>query len=357
MGETVPDSSYPENTSSTGPQAQDDPRLPIKSPQPLSLGGEGPPGQGRLDTASLGGPSFSSAASQPVPPVVDPVGVAGDAFGAAPVRPSDGSVGGVGVRGSARAGADSETPARSCGGGPEGAAPTGLVLEGRLEPEPDEKIWTLRSDECPLDEAYSIDRTNGEIVFRPTCKNARCPRCSRQVSARTFALARRLADIHAADSTWVRFITLTQAPEGWDETRHAMKMWLKNLRRLGYEMHVLWVVERGSETGMKHVHVIQWGSFLPISVLEASWPHGSTQIAAARSAAADYLSKGVIKYVAKELDGDGQAIEAHMNLNGGRAAHWSREFFLGVGRDDFGKAFPIPGHYFTAVVPADRRAS
>lgn len=232
---------------------------------------------------------------------------------------------------------------------PEAAAPTGLVLEGRLQTENDAGGWTLRDDECPLEDAVSFDRTNGEIVFRPTCKNARCRRCSRQVSARTFALARRLADIHSADGTWLRFITLTQAPEGWEATRQAMWTWLQHLRRLGYVMHVLWVAERGSDTGMKHVHVIQWGDFIPITALEESWPHGSTQIAAARRAATDYLSKGVIKYVAKELDGDDAGILQHMNLNGGRAAHWSREFFLGVGRDDFGKAFPIPGHYFAEI--------
>lgn len=238
-------------------------------------------------------------------------------------------------------------------GAPEGtpeAGPTGLVLEGRLGTDPNGVGWSLRDDECPLDGAVSIDRTTGEVAWIPSCKNARCPNCSRRVSARTFALARRVADLEEARGGWVRFITLTQAPEGWQETREAMHTWLQHLRRKGYEMHVLWVVETGSETGMKHVHVIQRGDFIPKAELSESWPYGSTQIAAARSAAADYLAKGVIKYVAKNLDGDGAEIEAHMNLNGGRAAHWSREFFLGVGRDDFAKSFPIPGHYFVEVI-------
>jgi hypothetical protein len=149
----------------------------------------------------------------------------------------------------------------------------------------------------------------------------------------------------------VRFLTLTLAPEGWQETRLAVRMWLEHLRRKGYAMHVLWVVERGSQTGMKHVHVVQRGDFIPKAVLEASWPHGSTQIAAARGAASDYLAKGVITYLGKGVDGDGDQIEAHMNLNGGRAAHWSRGFFMGQARDDFARRFPIPGHYFVRVVP------
>lgn len=250
------------------------------------------------------------------------------------------------------------------GGGSPQAAPTGLVLEGtsqtRTDPDPDGVGWSLRDDECPLEGSQSFDRTTGEIVWRPTCKNARCRRCSRQVSAQTFALARRALDgpgtellpgqmvSRAVQVERVRFLTLTRAPQGWEETRQAVNVWLQHLRRLGYEMHVLWVVEKGSDTGMKHLHVIQWGDFIPKAVLSESWPYGSTQIEAAR-AATDYLAKGVLRYVAKELDGDGEAIEDHMNLNGGRAAHWSRDFFAGESRKAFRQANPLPGIYFVEV--------
>jgi hypothetical protein len=201
--------------------------------------------------------------------------------------------------------------------------------------------WSLRDDECPLEGAVAFDRTTGEVAWRPTCKNARCRRCSRQVSAQTFALARRALE----PVEHVRFITLTQAPEGWDAARQAMKVWLLDLRRQGKKMHVLWVVERGDETGMKHVHAVQWGSFVPKEMLSESWPHGHTQIEGAR-AATNYLAKGVVRYVAKNLDGDAESIEAHMNLNGGRAAHWSREFFAGQGRNAYRESNPLPGIYF-----------
>lgn len=214
-----------------------------------------------------------------------------------------------------------------------------------MESDPDGVGWTLRDDECPLTEAVSVDRTTGEVAWRPTCKNARCRRCSRQVSAQTFALARRALD--GIDR--VRFITLTRAPEGWEATREAVKVWLRHLRREGYRMHVLWVVEKGSETGMKHVHAVQWGDYIPKDVLSASWPYGMTQIEGAR-AATDYLAKGVVRYVAKGLDGDGESIEEHMNLNGGRAGHWSREFFAGQGRNAYRAANPLPGIYFVRTV-------
>lgn len=247
------------------------------------------------------------------------------------------------------------------GEGVGGAVPTGLVLEGRMDTDPEGVGWTLRDDECPLEGALSFDRTTGEITWRPTCKNARCRRCSRQVSAQTFALARRAVEVgrevvpglpvsKGREVDRLRFITLTQAPEGWEETRQAVRTWLQHLRRQGYAMHVLWVVEKGEDTGMKHVHVVQWGDFIPKAQLSASWPHGFTQIQAAR-AATEYLAKGVLRYVAKGIDGDGDSIEEHMNLNGGRAAHWSQEFFAGDGRNAFRKRNPLPGFYFVEVEP------
>jgi hypothetical protein len=218
----------------------------------------------------------------------------------------------------------------------------GLVLEGRTWSANEAGNWTLRDEECPLEGAVSFDRTTGEVVWRPTCKNARCRRCSRQVSAQTFALARRAME----EVSRTRFITLTQAPEGWEETHAAMQAWRKNLGRHGVAGQALYVVERGHETGMKHVHAVQWGpKKIPMQVLDDSWPYGSTQIQAAR-AATDYLGKGVIRYLGKGIDGDPDSIEAHMNLNGGRAAHWSRSFFAGSSRDAYRKERPLPGIYF-----------
>lgn len=241
-------------------------------------------------------------------------------------------------RAAQRAGSTAGAPAEAAG---RGAAP-GLVLEGRMASDPDGVGWTLRDDECPLDGALAFDRTTGEVAWRPTCKNARCRRCSRQVSAQTFALARRAT----ADLDRVRFITLTRAPEGWEATRQALKVCRRNLDRHGVAGEWLWVVEKGSETGMKHVHAVQWGpKKIPMDVLDASWPHGSNQIESAR-AASDYLAKGVLRYVAKEIDGGEESIESHMNLNGGRAAHWSTGFYAGMGRNAYRQAHPLPGVYF-----------
>lgn len=228
------------------------------------------------------------------------------------------------------------------GEAPAGGTAPFLVLEGRLDTRESEP-WTLREDGCPLEGVSAVDRTTGEIAWSATCKSARCYRCSRIVSARSFAVARRAMD--ELDEDRLRFVTLTLAPEDWQTLRKRMKDLTQFLRRdRGIRVNWLWVVEEGSMNGMKHVHCVQWGDFIPWRDL-LGWWGARVQIEAA-DAALGYLGKNVIRYLGKGLDGDREAIEAHMNLNGGRAAHWTRGFFNGMGRDEFARQHPLPGIYF-----------
>src|SRR5690606_36394330 len=98
-----------------------------------------------------------------------------------------------------------------------GGAPF-LVPEGTLEPTqsvasaPSASPWSMRSDPCPLAGFVAVDPESGWSPWQATCNSARCQRCSRVVSGRTFALARSaLTDLPKGDR--VRFITLTLAPE------------------------------------------------------------------------------------------------------------------------------------------------
>jgi hypothetical protein len=168
------------------------------------------------------------------------------------------------------------------------------------------------------------------------------------VSARSFALAR--AALSELNPKYVRFVTLTLAPEDWQDVRMRMQNLVQFLRRdRGIKVKWLWVVEEGSDTGMKHIHAVQWGDFIPWQEL-LHWWGARVQIEAA-DAAVGYLGKNVIRYLGKGIDGDREQIEDHMNLNGGRAAHWSRGFFAGLGRDDFARAHPLPGVYFLGNMP------
>lgn len=250
--------------------------------------------------------------------------------------------------------------------GNEGAGaerPTGLVLEGRLQPPQNSKLWTFNGRECPHDGREVFDPTTGEVAWSASCKSARCERCSRRVSRRTFALARTSIDgcqdfrqgkECSTCSYWVpkraRFITLTTSePLGdWRDWRFALQNFRRNLDRHGVAGEMLYVRENGSQTGMEHVHIVQTGPRkIPMNVLDSAWPYGSTNIQAAREAT-DYLGKQVLRYVGKGADAR-ETIEEHMNLNGGRAAHWTRGFFWGIGRDDFAKVHPVPGVYRLAT--------
>lgn len=221
-----------------------------------------------------------------------------------------------------------------------------------MEPSP-EGAWSLREDDCPLAGVASVDWTTGEVAWSSNCGSARCYRCSRIVSARSFAIARRSIQEGLEDGSIprVRFITLTLAPDEWQAVRGRMRDLARYLRRRGVEVRWLWVVEVGSKNGMKHVHAVQWGDFIPWRDLLGWW--GARVNIQSADAALGYLGKNVIGYLGKGIDGDREAIEAHMNLNGGRAAHWSRGFFNGMGRDEWAAAHPLPGIYFLRGVHVD----
>jgi hypothetical protein len=229
--------------------------------------------------------------------------------------------------------------------GAGGAGAPFLVLEGRLDTR--NPGWSLRDGECPLAGYSAVDWTTGEVAWTATCGSARCYRCSRIVSGRTFALARRA--MGELEEKRVRFVTLTLAPEEWDSLRKRMKDLVQYLRRRGIRVNWLWVVEEGSETGMKHIHCVQWGDFIPWRDLLGWW--GARVQVEASDAAVGYLGKNIIRYLGKGLDGDREAIEGHMNLNGGRAAHWSRGFFAGLSREAFAREHRLPGIYFLRNEP------
>lgn len=243
--------------------------------------------------------------------------------------------------------------------------PLGLSKKEDCTHSPDASgVWTFNGRRCPHEGRVAFDRTTGELAWSASCKNARCERCARRYARRTFGLARTAIDgcaDHREGRTCevcrettpdrVRFITLTTRPgllETWQEKRKALQDWRQVLARHSVAGEMLYVAERGSETGMDHVHVVQHGPRkIPMDLLDRSWPYGFTQIESARGAV-DYVGKQALRYVGKGADAR-ETIEQHMNLNGGRAAHWTRGFFRGLGRDAFAREHPVPGLYFVQI--------
>lgn len=147
----------------------------------------------------------------------------------------------------------------------------------------------------------------------------------------------------AAVMTWAirhadrsRLVTLTLAPENWQTRRQKVRDLGRSLRARGYQWEVAWTTEPNPKGTGVHIHGIQHGaSKVPQAELQDTW--GSiVDIRAIRqdkAKAVRYLTKEALRvtgYVVKNGTARHSDLEGHLDLNGGRAAHWSRGFLHGL---------------------------
>lgn len=126
-----------------------------------------------------------------------------------------------------------------------------------------------------------------------------------------------------------RFITLTQAPEDWQKRRAKMRKMALWARKQDLDWNVSWTTELGSNTGMIHIHAIQWGSYIKQSDLQDRWGNivDIRSIKTTDSNVAKYIiksSSNVGKYIIKSSADDHKS---WINLNGGRGIHVSRGYW------------------------------
>jgi ferredoxin len=152
----------------------------------------------------------------------------------------------------------------------------------------------------------------------------------------------RKATTAAAVMTWAmrqadrsRLVTLTLAPEDWQTRRQKARDFARSLRKQGYAWEWAWTTEKNPRGTGLHVHGIQHGARVPQPVLQDTWG-AIVDVRAVRSqlqdrtGAAVYTVKESLRvagYTVKGATGGGLA--EHLDLNGGRAAHWSRGFLHG----------------------------
>lgn len=165
------------------------------------------------------------------------------------------------------------------------------------------------------------------LSFLTGCGAFECLVCGpKKVHRQVAALAQVVAEQPRA-----RFITLTQAPEAFEPRRQKMADMARWAKKVGIDWNVVWTTERGSQTGMVHIHAIQWGSFVPQGVLQERWG-AIADIRAIKSqgtSVAAYMAKGaaVARYMAK---GTAQVdYPTVLELNVRRHFRWSRGFFSG----------------------------
>lgn len=180
---------------------------------------------------------------------------------------------------------------------------------------------------CRLDGYFLVGVDSGSIVAA-NCDTGTCETCGR-----------RRAVARAAAITWCqrqqrrsRLITLTSCPDDWQTLRGQVRDMRRRIIQQTGKCEWIWTVERGSKTGMKHVHAIQHGSYLPQATLQNLWGGRIVDVRAVRDAAG-YISKSaamVAGYVGKGATSSGIGLGIHLGLNGGRLHHWSRQFWGGL---------------------------
>lgn len=203
-----------------------------------------------------------------------------------------------------------------CSGGPEGAPATSLDLYPKSV---DEK--------CPRKPRVLVSLASGQMV-NVGCRANFCPVCGPKNTRRQAQAVTQRISVEARP----RFCTLTNAPEDWQTRRQKVRDLRRLLARRGYRWEMFWSCERGSKTGMLHVHGIQHGDYVPQAELQTVWG----QIVDIRGVRSSKISEYVLKDAARvsgyTLKGDSHS--ERLSLNGGRPAHWTRGFF-GTGLHEF----------------------
>lgn len=212
-------------------------------------------------------------------------------------------------------------------GQPE-AAPTSLVL-----------YRSTVLENCPKKKHVLASLSSG-LVVPQSCGSYRCPVCGPR-KARRLAMAATWA-LASEQTSQGRFITLTMPEDQWgmpwEQVRQKGRNFARYIRARGYAFEWFWTVERGSKNGALHLHALQHGDYVPQALAQEVWG-GIAHLEGIRHE--DRVSKYVLKqaarvagYAVKGAAAGDESYEDHLDLNGGRVAHWSRGFFHGRKLDE-----------------------
>lgn len=175
-------------------------------------------------------------------------------------------------------------------------------------------------EKCPRKQMVVVSVSSGAVV-EIGCQRHGCEVCGpKNVRRMAQAVSQRISVVPRA-----RFCTLTNAPEDWQQRRQKVRDLRRYLRRRKYSWEMFWSCERGSQTGMLHVHGVQHGDYVPQSVLQDVWG-AIVDIRGVRSSkVSNYVLKDAARVAGYTLKGEGHS--ERLALNGDRPAHWTRDFF------------------------------
>lgn len=180
----------------------------------------------------------------------------------------------------------------------------------------------VKEGRCRVADYVVCDRLTGEF-WPADCDTGTCSSCGIN-RARVRA---RLITARCREAEHPRFITLTNAPEDWQQRRGQVRDLARRLRAVGCRTEWIWVTERGHKSGMVHVHAVQLGDYVPQAHLQDLWGGRRVDIRAATPRSGEYISKGAARVASYIGKGSREDLDAALSLNGGRLHHWSRGFW------------------------------
>lgn len=168
-----------------------------------------------------------------------------------------------------------------------------------------------------------VARDEPDLWFPATCRAWACEVCGRYKAKQK-----------AAIMAWAkpeRFVTLTQAPDDWQALRKKVRVLKATLCAAGYRTEWAWTVEKGKKTGMKHVHALQHGDYVPQRVLQKRWG-AIAHISRVKETdnAVLYTLKEAQRVSGYVTKGAAENLGQHLELNGGRGCHLSRGYLHGL---------------------------
>lgn len=188
---------------------------------------------------------------------------------------------------------------------------------------------------CPKRPLWVVCDQDPSLRYPGSCDAYRCGTCGPRKALQAAALA--AWGVRHADRA--RFFTGTLAPEDWQARRQKMRDLRRYLAKRGHKWECAWTTERGSRTGMVHVHGLQHGDYVPQRLLQEIWGARVDIRKIETGGVARYVTKDALKVAGYTVKGSAASMgvdrmNAFLDLNGGRPMHWSRGFLHGLTKRD-----------------------
>lgn len=208
---------------------------------------------------------------------------------------------------------------------PAGGRPPSLVPSS-------ESVDGDQAQICPRKPYWVTPLERPDLRFPASCDTYLCTTCGpRKAQQSAAVMTWALRQVEAPSRA--RFVTLTLAEQDWPALRQKVRDARRLLVKQGYDWEWGWAREAGTKTGMLHLHGVQhgrhkvpqdrlqdlWGARVDIRAVRGLWD---------KSGAAAYTVKEALSVAGYATKGTGN-LAAHLALNGGRPAHWSRGFLHG----------------------------